>query len=109
LCLVLFLCCFAGSCQNTGLQDPAKMSPEQKATGMMNVYNLQYDSYQSSVAQSNLTDVQKTVLEVKRQTLMEVWPLIRLYAWTVRNGQVPQDQLESNIKRLLGKLEGAVQ
>jgi ABC-type glycerol-3-phosphate transport system substrate-binding protein len=95
-----------------GMQKPEQsfsdMTPKQKVTIMMGIYNAQYDDYKLKVAIPNLTEEEKQVLRTKKQVLTQVYPLIQSYDLIQAAGGTPTAEAEANIMQLLSNLESLV-
>lgn len=82
----------------------SEMTPEQKATMMMSMYNTQADNYKSMAARPNLIEEQKVILRKKKVIMDKVYPLISLYKSYVKGGAVPPADKEKQIFELLDEL-----
>ena len=81
-----------------------EMSPKEKATWMMSIYNSQYDDYQLQVVRTDLTETERKVLRYKKEVFSEVFPAIELYAGYANSGVIPGDELETLIISRLNQL-----
>lgn len=97
---------FAASCTyNTGAVPYSSMTPKEKASFFMSVYNKQYDNYVDVFTKpGELTDEQKEIMRKKRDLLGKVYPLIANYADYVAAGTVPSADKEQAIIKLLDQL-----
>ena len=87
-----------------GIKPITDMTPKQKATFFMSVYNSQYDDYRSMAALTTLTEEQKQVMRAKKRIMTEVYPLITLYVSWVDSGAVPSPEIELQIINLINQL-----
>jgi hypothetical protein len=105
----LWLVVFLGVMGCAGMQAPQQsfedMTPKQKATWMMGVYNAQFDDYKLKVALPNLTNDEKAVLRAKREILTQVYPLIQAYDMTQASGGTPTVTAERQVTSMLNQLE----
>ena len=105
-----------------------RLTPKQTVLWGMNVYNAQYDMYIDQVIsdeysteekqllkdnpsllagadlKKDLTDEQKEVLKVKREILVELYPIVQLSIDYVHSGSVPPGDLQETLVRLINKL-----
>ena len=100
--MLLMIGC-AGPQQPT--QSFSDMTPKQKATWMMGVYNAQYDDYKLKVSLPNLTNEEKSILRTKKDVLTQVYPLIQAYDMAQAGGGVPSATTERQITGMLTMLE----
>ncbi len=82
----------------------SEMSPMEKATFFMSVYNSQAEDYKAMVAKPNLTNDQKQVLRNKKKLLSEVYPLIGAYTTYVDAGAMPDAATEAAIMEIINQL-----
>lgn len=99
LILVAVLSVLLASCGtvNVGLVPPEQMAPRELATYAMATYNAQYDDYMARATLPNLSNAEKTVLRIKRESLTQAWPVIRTFAWYVDQGQAPPGELQAQL------------
>ena len=102
LLIILCIAFFAGC--STTLQNVKDMTPEQKATWMMGVYNSQFDNTMEMAKRPDLTEEQKVIVRSKKKVLQKVKPLIALYKEYVKNGAMPSQETEDEILKLLDEL-----
>ena len=100
--LFLFVGCAGMQISN---QPVTEMTPKQKASMMMGMYNVQYDDYLLKVAILNLTEEEKTILLAKKKLLTEVYPLIQSYDMIQAAGGAITQEAEDNIFSFLNNLE----
>ncbi len=106
--LAMVILAMVAGCATLGLQDFTKMSPKQKATYFMGVYNRQYADYKTQVAMPNLTADQKKMLTIRKQVLTQVYPLISTYDLAVASGQPTTRAQEDAIMALFNQLASLV-
>jgi len=82
---------------NVGLVPPERMSPKELATYAMGIYNAQFDDYMAKATLPDLSDSEKFVLRMKKQSLETAWPVIRTYVWFVDKGQVPSSEIQAQL------------
>ena len=105
---IVLVVAFVAACHPPGTLKPvSEMTPKEKATFFMNVYNTQAEDYKVMVAKPNLTEEQKKILNVKHQTLTQVYPLIQTYIAYVDAGAVPSPEVEASIIDLINQLTSA--
>jgi hypothetical protein len=80
------------------------MTPKEKATFFMGVYNAQADDYKAMVAKPNLAEDQIKILHAKKKVLTKVYPLIKTHNVYVDNGAKPTAESEQAIMDLLNQL-----
>ena len=105
LCIFLFVVVFLAGCQFTqNLKSPADMSAKELGTWALGIYNAQYDNYEVLAARTDLTEDYKVMLRKKKAILVEIWPLLKLYAGYVDSGAIPTQELEVKIIGLIDDL-----
>jgi hypothetical protein len=106
LIVVAFLLVGLASCMHKegSLKPVSEMTPKEKATFFMSVYNSQAEDYKAMVAKPNLTNEQKQVLREKKKVLTQVYPLIQSYTTYVDAGAVPTPEVEASITNLINEL-----
>lgn len=107
--ILLFILFFAFGCipqagKEAGVKPLSEMTPKEKATWMMGVYNAQAADYKAMVVRTDLTDDQKVVLRQKKEIAVQVWPLINTYRTYVNAGAVPTREVEDQIIALINDL-----
>jgi len=106
--IYLFLFLFVMACVSTGVKSIGQMSPKEKATFFMNVYNSQVADYRAVVEAGNLTEDQKEILRMKRKIIVEVYLLIETYNVWIDNDAEPSVELETKIIGLLNRMTAQV-
>lgn len=105
-----------------------RLTPKQTVLWGMNVYNAQYDLYIDQVVadsysmeekqllkdnpallvgadlKPNLSEEQKEIIRVKRDILVELYPIIQLSMECINSGSIPPDDVQEIMVRLLNKL-----
>jgi len=105
LIVVAFLLVSFGCMHKEGSLKPvSEMTPKEKATFFMSVYNSQAEDYKAMVAKPSLTNEQKQVLREKKKVLTQVYPLIKTYTSYVDAGAVPTPEVEASITNLINQL-----
>ena len=101
--IVMFLA--LQSCAITQNINIPKLTPKQKASWLMNTYNTQFDDYTIKVKLPNLTNEEKKILRVKKDTLTYIYPLIQAYDLVVSRGGTPSKEVESEVMGLMNMIE----
>lgn len=106
LMVIVFACLLLASCmhQPGTLKPIGDMTPKERATFFMGVYNAQAEDYKAMVAKPNLTEDQIKILHAKKKVLTEVYPLIKTHNVYVDNGAKPTAESEQAIMDLLNRL-----
>lgn len=100
LCLISFVGCSIIS------QNVSSMKPKDKLSWMMGVYNAQYNDYQFVSSKPDLTEDNKKILKAKKEIMIEVYPLIKLYESYIITGSIINMDIENQILSLLNRLQG---
>ena len=103
LCIAMALTFIVAGCASQ-VQQFQDMSPKEKATFFMKVYNGQFDNYQAQSTNPDLTDEQKKMLKVKYDLLKTMWPLVNAYNMVVDAGSTPGPQTEQELLNLIDQL-----
>jgi len=82
--VVLFMGC---TTMNLGIKPVSEMTPLEKATTAMAVYNDMADSYKVKVALPDLSTAEKQVLQTEYDVLKKAWPVVDAYYKAVKEGQ----------------------
>lgn len=106
LMVIVFACLLLASCMHKPgtLKPIGDMTPKEKATFFMGVYNAQADDYKAMVAKPNLAEDQIKILHAKKKVLTKVYPLIKTHNVYVDNGAKPTAESEQAIMDLLNQL-----
>lgn len=104
IALAIILVLFLVACAGQDVKPVSEMTPKEKATWMLSMYNKQYDDYLVVAAKPDLTEAQKEVLRKKKKIMQEVYPLIELYSSYVEAGSVPTKETEAQIINYLNEL-----
>lgn len=108
---VVILMIFLFSCvpgQKSDLKSISDMTPKERVTWMLSVYNSQTRDYKAMVAKTDLTNEQKEVLRKKKAIMIQVYPMINTYTTYVDSGAVPTKEVEDQIIDLINDLTGLV-
>lgn len=84
--------------------DPTKMSPKQLATFAMGLYNRQYESYKTDIANPNNTAIQKEGLVKRKAIITKAWPIISAFDLLVASGQTPTADQQKAVIDLVAQL-----
>lgn len=104
LMAAITISCIPQAGKEAGVKPLAEMTPKEKATWMMGVYNAQAADYKRMVVRTDLTDDQKDILRQKKVIAVQVWPLINTYRTYVNAGAVPIREVEDQIIALINDL-----
>ena len=84
--------------------DIRPMSAKQQATVWMDIYNFQYDDTMKLMTSPTSTPEQKEIGRIKKDVLMKVWPLLKIYVEIVGANGTPSPQLTMEITDLMNQL-----
>jgi uncharacterized protein YceK len=88
VCILLVLSMAGCATMNLGIKPISEMTPLEKATTAMSVYNDRADAYKAKVALPDLSSAERAVLRAEYETLKQAWPVIDAYYNAVKgNGQ----------------------
>lgn len=99
---IVILMFVIGCTQN--IKPISEMTPKEKATFFLSVYNDQAINYKTLASDPTLTEDQKVILRQKKKLMTEVYPLIFLYSSHVDSGEVPDHATEMAIINYLDRL-----
>jgi len=116
--VILFVSLLAG-CPMQQAKSVQDMTPKERVTWMLGVYNSQYSDYMTVTGHTRgadggwtktsapqLSDGQREVLRQKKQALQKVYPLIKAYDGYVSSGVTPSRAMEDEIVGILNSLTG---
>jgi hypothetical protein len=83
------------------------LSPKQKATVWMNIYNAEYADTMAVMSNPNSTPSQREIGARKKEILTRVWPLIQVYVNIVESGGTPSEGLQNQLVFLINELTAA--
>lgn len=95
---------FFGGCASIGVKPFSEMTPKEKSLFFMSTYNREYENTMAVATKPDATPTQKEMVKKKKEVLDKVWPLIRLYDWTVSKGETPGSSLETDILNFIDQL-----
>jgi len=104
LALVMSFGCIPQAGKGQGIKPLSEMTPKEKATWMMSVYNSQAEDYKAMVKRPDLTNEHKAILRNKKAIAKKVWPLINTYRTYINAGAVPTREVEEEIIGLINDL-----
>lgn len=87
-----------------GAKDFSQMTPKEKSTFFMGVYNKQYADTMATASLPTLTEDQKKVVRIKKSVLMKAWPAIQAYDAIAVGGGTPSADAEKAILGLIDQL-----
>lgn len=99
--LVLFI---AGCATFGGGKTYKDMTPKEKSTYFMGIYNKQYADTLAMANTPNLTEDQKKVVRTKKEILTKAWPMIQTYDAIAAGGGTPSADAEAAINNLINQL-----
>jgi len=86
VCILLVLSMVGCATMNLGIKPVSEMTPLEKATTAMAVYNDMADSYKMRVALPDLSTAEKQVLQTEYDVLKKAWPVVDAYYKAVKEG-----------------------
>ena len=95
--LVMALMLMAASC-------PKTLTAKQQGAVWFSVYNSTYDDTMSVMKNPASTIVQKEMAQKKKAILVQVWPLLKIYASVVDSGGTPDVNITKSITDLMNQL-----
>lgn len=81
-----------------------EMTPKEKATWFMGIYDAQDKDYRNMVVRSDLTNDQKEILRKKKEVMIQIYPMIKAYNVYVDSGAIPTKIVEDQIIQLVNDL-----
>ena len=102
---------FLVGCLTFNIEGPkriSEMTPKERATWFLGVYNAQDKDYRNMVARSDLTNDQKGILREKKKIMIQVYPMIKTYNIYIGSGAVPTKATEDQIIELINDLTALV-
>jgi hypothetical protein len=102
--LVLSLASCAWLKENLGIKPYSEMSAKEKVTFLLKIYNSQYDDYKMVAADPKITEAQRVTLRIKKQILIEVYPVLQALDLNVAEGKPLAPALEVKAMELLTRL-----
>ena len=106
-CLLILLGIAFSGCGGTLFNDGilyADMTPKQKVSYFMEVYNTQYDDYLYVSSKEGLTEEDKKVLRIKKDILHNLYAAIQSYDAIVILGQVPTQDMEDEVLKFINDI-----
>ena len=97
LVMALSLMLMAASC-------PKTLTAKQQGAVWFSVYNSTYDDTMSVMKNPASTVVQKEMAQKKKAILVQVWPLLKIYASVVESGGTPDVDITKSITDLMNQL-----
>jgi hypothetical protein len=87
-----------------GAKDFKDMTPKEKSTYFMGVYNKQFTDTMAMASLPTLTEDQKKAVRIKKDVLTKAWPAIQAYDAIAAGGGVPTPEAEAFINSLINQL-----
>lgn len=88
----------------TQLKDVVDMTPKEKASWMIGVYNTEAEDYKRQVARPGLTEPEKDTLRKKKTALTQAWNAIAVYDSFVQSGVNPSKEVEMKAMGMIDAL-----
>jgi hypothetical protein len=109
LVLAILIAGMTGGCAwlkttTTGFTD---MTPKQKSTFFMGVYNRNFNDTMAMASMPVLTDDQKTIVRTKKAVLTKMRPVVYAYDAIVATGGTPSATQEAELIRMVDELATA--
>ena len=98
--LFLALALVMSACATTG----QKLNQKQQVTIWNDMYNAQYDDTMFLMTNPSSTESQKNIGRQKKAILIQVWPMLKIYADVVDKGGVPDEKTVNDITSLMNQL-----
>lgn len=93
-------------CAAMGGKSFSEMSPKERATQIMSVYNNQYDLYLREAKVPDLTEEKKEVLREKKKLMQELYPYVGMYTNYAEQGVPAPIDVEMAVMAIMDKLLG---
>lgn len=93
-------------CAAMGGKSYKEMTPQERATQIMSVYNNQYELYLREAKIPDMTEEKKEVLREKKKLMKELYPYIGVYAEYADQGQFAPADVEMAVMSIMDKLLG---
>lgn len=101
LFVVLSVVLLAVSC---AMAPYSQMTPEDRATQIMSVYNDQYELYLREAKMSDLTEDKKLMLRQKKVLMQRLYPYIRTYINYAEKGVFAPQDIEAAVTEIMYQL-----
>jgi S-methylmethionine-dependent homocysteine/selenocysteine methylase len=88
----------------SGSKNFTDMTPKEKSTYFMGVYNKQFTDTMAMASLPSLSEDQKKVVRVKKDILTKAWPMITAYDAIAAGGGTPAADAEAAINSLIQQL-----
>lgn len=108
LLTVIIAICMIGCAGSGNIKTPDQMTPVERATLVLTLYNNAYTNYlaQYNAAAKPLTPDMQTYFRGYKEGMTIAWPTISAYVSTVQVGGTPTPEQEAQIIGLIYKLQG---
>jgi hypothetical protein len=109
LMLVILIASVSGGCQlfGTKVKGFTEMTPKEKSTFFMGVYNKNFDETMAVATKPTLTEDEKKMVRVKKDVLTKMKPVISAYDAIAVTGVTPSAESEKAILGLIDQLVAA--
>ncbi len=108
---IIVVLIFIVGCVTFNVEGPkriSEMTPKERATWFLGVYNAQDKDYRNMVVRSDLANDQKEILREKKKIMTQVYPMIKTYNIYVDSGAVPTKETEDQIIKLINDLTALI-
>jgi hypothetical protein len=106
LLLVIVMQFCQGCAVAPGAKSYAEMTPQERATYVLSVYNDQYDLYLKEAKIPDKTEEKKEVMRQKKKLMQELYPYIGVYADYADAGEFAPEDVEMAVMSIMNKLMG---
>jgi putative intracellular protease/amidase len=109
LVLVILIASVSGGCQlfGTNVKSFTAMTPKEKSTFFMGVYNKNFDETMAVAIKPTLTEDEKKMVRVKKTILTNMKPVISAYDAIAVSGGTPSAEAEKALLGLVDQLVAA--
>jgi hypothetical protein len=95
-----------GGCAAMGGKSYTEMTPKERATQIMSIYNSQYELYLREAKIPDMTEEKKEVLREKKKLMQELYPYIGMYNNYAEQGVPAPTDVEMAVMSIMDKLLG---
>lgn len=93
-------------CAAMGGKSYKEMTPKERATQIMSIYNSQYELYLREAKIPDMTEEKKETLREKKKLMQELYPYIGMYANYAQLGEFAPPDVEMAVMSIMDKLLG---
>jgi hypothetical protein len=104
--ILMFFFIAGASCQQT-LKTPDQMSPKERATFALTLYNNAFANYNAQfvVTPKPMSDEIKNYFQAYKKVMEAAWPIVSTYSALVNVGGTPTPEQEQQILKLIYQLQ----